>query len=170
MALTLIVEDGSVVTGANTWADVERLDAYCEAHVAGATVLALDDTVKNTLLVQSMRVMRDGLVWAGEKVDLTQPTPWPRNYCVDREGYELPGDAIPEIVLDAQCEMCIRLYIEDFTSDPTPGVTYERVDVLAVAYSEATVTKRKRMTTYILEMLNPLATLTANQPIRVERG
>jgi hypothetical protein len=172
MALTVTVEDGSLVEGANSWASVDDLDAYCEAHVNGATVLALDDEPKKQLLIQSARLMKNRLVWQkdSELVDADQAMPVPRNYFYDREGNEIGGDVVPQVVIDAQCELCINLQAENYAANASAAVTYERVDVIAVAYKEGTATKRKGLPDLVLEMLNPLATLVTEQPRVVRRG
>lgn len=53
----------------------------------------------------------------GEKVSITQPLEWPRQYVYDRYGNELPNDEIPLRVKQAVLELAIASIDEDRLQD-----------------------------------------------------
>lgn len=101
MAITLIVEDGTRPTGANTYASVADADAYW-ADRASTTWAAATDDEKAASLIQST-VYLNGLAWFGRKV-APRKMAWPR-IDVEIDGYVVGDDEIPEEVVDATCYM-----------------------------------------------------------------
>lgn len=101
MAITLIVEDGTRPTGANTYASVADADAYW-ADRASATWAAATDDEKAAALIQSTDYL-NGLSWTGRKVAI-RAMAWPR-IDVEVDGYVLGSDEIPDEAVHACCYM-----------------------------------------------------------------
>lgn len=101
MPITLIVEDGTQPTGANTYASVADADAYW-ADRASATWAAATDDEKAAALIQATDYL-NGLSWTGRKVAIRAMS-WPR-IDVEVDGYVLGSDEIPDEVVQATSYM-----------------------------------------------------------------
>jgi len=117
----LIVEDGSIVAGSNTYVAAATLTAYATAR--GKT-LVTDPTI---LIVRAMDYLEQ-LYYLGIKKTRDQSLQWPRiNVLID--GYYLDSDVIPQQLKDGLCEISIAI---DEGTDPlldvSPGVKRERVE------------------------------------------
>lgn len=100
--------------GFNTYASVADLRAFAAGR--GYTVSADDDEC-GMLLMQAMDFL-EGKAWCGQRFSTSQPLSWPRSG-VRFDGVDLPDDAIPQRLIDAQC----RLAIESQEIDLTPSVS-----------------------------------------------
>ncbi|EPS9575862.1 MULTISPECIES: DnaT-like ssDNA-binding protein [Enterobacter cloacae complex] len=100
--------------GFNTYASVADLRAFAAGR--GYTVPADDDEC-GMLLMQAMDFL-EGKAWCGQRFSTSQPLSWPRSG-VRFDGVDLPDDAIPQRLIDAQC----RLAIESQEIDLTPSVS-----------------------------------------------
>lgn len=125
MAITLIIEDGSIVDGANTYVDALGTVAadYFEAHLYAATWTAATDEQKKAAVVQATRTIDSLISWQGRKTDQDQPRQWPR-YQVFAEGFLVPDDAVPVRVVEATLEMAMALLERNRLADSaaTQGV------------------------------------------------
>ena len=101
MAITLIVEDGSRPTGANTYAAVADADTYHADRGFTAWDDATDDE-KATALIRATDYL-NGLSWQGRKVAM-RTMAWPRiDVVVD--GYAVDSTVVPDEVVNATCYM-----------------------------------------------------------------
>lgn len=99
MAIT--VENGSIVSGANSYVTEAELTAYATAR--GVTLT----TGTEQLLIQAMDYL-EGKNFIGDKNNIDQPLQWPRlNVLVD--GFFISSDAIPQSLKDGQMEIAISL-------------------------------------------------------------
>ena len=103
--MSLIIEDGSRVTGANSYADVSTVDAYHAAR--GNAAWTGDDTAKEAAILRAMTYI-ETLPWHGVKATQTQPLEWPRAYMEDRNGYAINADVVPAQVIHAVAEAALR--------------------------------------------------------------
>lgn len=127
--MAIIVEDGSIVTGANSYASEAELTAYAAARATTLTATA------ETLLIQAMDFI-ESLSFIGDKKTKDQPLQWPReNVYID--GFEYESTEIPQQLKDAQ--MAVALSI-DAGINPlgaiTRAVKREKVDVIEVEYMD----------------------------------
>lgn len=104
--MTLLVEDGSGVVGANSYATEDDFDTYTEDH--GYTV-TVGDT--EAALVRATTIL-DGIYrksYPGTRTNgRTQYLQWPRTLATDAEGEEIADDEIPQEIIDATCEIALR--------------------------------------------------------------
>lgn len=136
MAITLVVEDGSGVTGANTYAAAATVDTY---HVnLGNSAWTGTDDAKAAAILRGMRFL-EAQPWKGFKEDADNALEWPRTGVVDRNGYEIDTDEIPQGVINALCEAAL---VElgsagALRSSLARGgqVVREKVDVLETEYA-----------------------------------
>lgn len=106
MALT--VETGAVVPGANTYADIATVTAYCAAMgYAEWAASGVTDAQREAAILRAMAYI-EALSWYGIKTARDNPLAWPRSGMCDREGYALDSNAVPAVVVKALCEAAYR--------------------------------------------------------------
>ena len=119
MSITLVLEDGSIVDGANTYAELQTVRDYADNR--GFTVNA-DDTI----LCQHMLRAMDYLAarecqMIGDRIDIAQALSWPRtNYTykgfTPEEPTDEDGDGVldepyfmPTELVNALAELCVQI-------------------------------------------------------------
>lgn len=126
---TIIVEDGTIVTGANSYASVAELNAYAADRGISIAGQADED------LIMAMDYL-ETLQYIGLKKTRDQPLQWPRsNVWID--AYDFPDDEIPQELKIALFEVAIAV---DNGNDPLkiiePGIKRERFDVFETEYQD----------------------------------
>lgn len=135
--MTLIVENGSIVAGANSYASVADADAYYLVR-ANAAWAALTNEAKEAALILGTDFIEAtySQSWLGDIVSPDQPLSWPR-VGVRINGYAIQPNVVPDKVKQAAIEMALRASAgEPLIIDEGQRVTEERVDVLTVKYAE----------------------------------
>lgn len=140
MAVTLIVEDGTGKSDANTLASLAAAKAYWDGR--GSDYSAYTDDVLNTALVRASAFLANAFLWQGIKVNQrAQTMPFPRTGVFDREGWNVLQNEIPREVIAACCE--IALYEAGTPGAMNPNVvlaekvTSEQVGPIKVEYANA---------------------------------
>jgi len=134
VAITLIVEDGSIVADANTWGTLEGAVLY--ASNRGVT-LPSDDTTR-IMLIKAM----DYLIPLKYKGSLVSPgiqtLPWPRKNAII-DGYEQPENLIPSALVRAQYQLVLEQQAGIDILPTTSGafIKKEKVGPIETEYSEA---------------------------------
>ena len=104
--MTVLVEDGTGVVGANSYASEDDFDQYCEDRNYTVTV---GDT--EAALIRGTGIL-DGIYrksYPGTRAwGRDQPLQWPRMNATDAEGEEIAIDEIPQEIIDATCEIALR--------------------------------------------------------------
>lgn len=130
MALT--VEDGSIVTGADSYISVADFTTYYTAR--GYTLTGDEEE----MLLRAMLYVEQ-LSFKGQKQTKAQPLQWPRYY-VTIDGFDINTNEIPQQLIDLQCEVALAI---DGGDDPlgTIGrsVKREKVDVIEREYMDNAV-------------------------------
>lgn len=130
MAITIIVEDGTVVENANSYISLEDLREYAASN--NYEISTNDETVKRAI-IQSCEFL-NGLDYIGSPSTAYAEMAFPRTTIDDLEGI------IPQQIIKAQCYLaCNSLLdnIELFTTDANSGnlgVQSEKVSVLETSY------------------------------------
>ena len=129
---TLIVEDGSIVSGANTYVTVAEFQQFCSERNISITDTYGDES---ELLIQAMDYFEQQ-PFKGIKFIETQSLQFPRSdFYLD--GYLTDSDAIPQLVKDAQITIAISIMQgNDPLSTLDRSVKREQVDVLEVEYMD----------------------------------
>jgi hypothetical protein len=83
MALTLIKEDGTGKTDANSYADVADGNAYHDGHLYATAWMAATDAQKSVALVMSSRLIDAEYQFNGVQTTDGQSLAWPRYRCPD---------------------------------------------------------------------------------------
>ena len=149
--MPLIVEDGTMPIGANSYASLESANAYLLARKAGewpaptvdneGNFFETDTPGKESALIKATDYL-NGLSWYGRKKPLTNGTggrvmAWPRIEVVDADNYTVADDIVPAAVVDACCYLAGFIY---GGGDPQPTlerggrVAAERVGSLSTSY------------------------------------
>jgi len=115
----------------DTSPDSPAMNAYCTLDEAEAYMATLafkkawegkGDGQKEAAIIQAARWM-DTLAWKGQKTDGFQPLAWPREYATDGDGRDIPNDAIPQRIKEANAEFALRLLESDRAVDGKKGVS-----------------------------------------------
>ena len=133
--MALVVEDGSIVSGANSYVDLTDARAYAAAR--GVTLSSTDADVE-VLAIGAMDYLEQ-LDYAGSIVDADQPLLWPRTGVYIR-GYLFDYSSIPQRLVDAQCQLMmaqhnsVSLYA-NLSADGGGFVTREKVGPIETEYA-----------------------------------
>lgn len=109
--MALIKEDGSIVAGANSYADVADADAYQTDRGRQAWLDATTE-VKEAALIRATDYIesRWALVFSGDPIGDDQALSWPRrNVYYPRTGNSFPNDEVPADVLNATVEYASQI-------------------------------------------------------------
>ena len=136
--MTLIVEDGSIVTGAESYISVADASTYHTARGNTAWAALATDALREAALRRATDYMRQAYRsrWQGYKVNEDQALDWPR-YDVEVEGYAVDSDIVPTEVKNACAELALRASAADLNPDLTQGVAREKVGQIEVEYDKA---------------------------------
>jgi hypothetical protein len=99
--MALVIEDGTGVVGANTYASSSDLTAY-----AALTDTAITGT--NEVLLHSAKRYIETLRFIGRKASSTNEMQWPRVGAMI-DGFYLESTEIPQLLIDLQCEVALSI-------------------------------------------------------------
>lgn len=144
--MSLIVEDGTQIPGANSYATVAQADA--RQTLLGDTVWPdVDSSEKEAFLIQATlyMTMRYRLLWAGYRVSVTQSLDWPRYQVlyVDGPGEYSPFDSfypnnvVPAEIVNATIDVAVRISNgQDMLPDLGVPVLEETVGPITTKYAK----------------------------------
>ena len=131
MLLTLVKEDGSGKTDANTYALVADADAFHEGHLYATAWTGASTANKEKALVLATRLIDASYQFNGGKTKSTQALQWPREGAIDPDRLALArnalstvissyfeSDKIPKALVEATCEMAREVLATDRTDAP----------------------------------------------------
>jgi hypothetical protein len=150
--MALVVEDGTMVTGSESYGTVAEFIAY--ANKRGYTTVADNDLDVNEVALRKAASYLDGhyrMRWKGRKVNpVVQSMEWPR-YGVKVADFlatdayqiiqnpELYGyigtTTIPQRLKEAQFELAYRALSGDLATDTDISIKREKVDILETEYA-----------------------------------
>ena len=132
--MTIIVENGSIVAGANSYVTRQEVQDY--ADLRGIDYPCGTELDQNIILANDYLQSR---CYQGEQVDpSTQPLLWPRKY-VYIYNQEVASDSIPQQLKNAQIELALAQTNTDVMNngvDRGDNVKRKKTDVLEVEYYE----------------------------------
>ncbi|PCI28869.1 hypothetical protein COB55_03215 [Candidatus Wolfebacteria bacterium] len=137
--MALIVEDGSNVVNANTYASLVTIRAYATARNIS---LNADDTVLESEVFKAMDYLEaQRSRYQGSQTYKTtlvdQSLQWPRkNVLVDCIAF--PDDEIPQELIDAEGELVVQIEagVNLFPTTVGKYIVKEKIDVIETTYSE----------------------------------
>jgi hypothetical protein len=166
--VALIVEDGSIVADAESYASVADADAYFAARANAAWAALATDAAKEAALRSACDYIEAvyGGRWLGDRVSDTQALSWPRSgVCVD--GVEIADDAIPAQLVRANMELALKASADSLLADQSAQVTSETVGPISVTYADGA--RQGVKYAFVDALLGPLLGVGAGQ-IRVVRA
>lgn len=135
--MTLIIEDGSGVVSANSYASATDVTAHHTAR--GNTAWTGTDAAKEAAILRAMDYI-EGMPWKGQKLAYANALEWPRMNVVDRSGYTIPTDAIPQGVILALCAAALVELVTPGALAPALErggmVKREKVDVIETEFMD----------------------------------
>lgn len=130
----LIIENGTIVAGAESFATAAELVAY--AANFGRVIPA--DTPSQEALLRRAALQMDALNWKGRAVNRDQALVWPRfNVC--RNGWVLPSNTIPAQIKAGQMALATEIHADDLSppEQRLGAISREKVGPLETEYSTA---------------------------------
>ena len=154
--MAIIVEDGTIVAGANAYASLADLDTYHEDRL-NTIWTAADDETKEAAMLRATAGLESKYRgrWFGYKADhnaanAPQFLSWPRRDDIDQsrangytsatmdplkdgDGIEYPVTSIPALIVQAYEEVCLIEITQPFVSiqlSRDDMLKYQRVDVI----------------------------------------
>lgn len=131
--MPLVIEDGSGVAGANSYATVQEAKDYATAR---GLSLPADAAVEKALVLACDKL--ESYRFKGDKTDEANPLAWPRkNVYVGAATEPLADDSIPDKLKQAQCQLA---YESSKGTDLMPTgtgreVVRTKVDVIETEYA-----------------------------------
>lgn len=122
--MTVIVEDGSGVTNANSYISIADADVYFGTRLYSDDWTGATELVKEAALLHATMLIDNYVKWLGVKSDSDQSLAWPRvgiyeNQNVDGVVTQVElVDTVPEKVVRAQLEQALYLIGQNPTSVP----------------------------------------------------
>lgn len=134
--MAIVVEDGTGIENAETYATVAELEAY--AAKRGLTLTTNTEANKERLLRLASDYIESKLYrLAGYKSHQRQALAFPR-FGIWIDGYEIAGNVIPQRLKDAQIQLAIDIETSNpFVIGDGREVIREKIDVLEVEYSSS---------------------------------
>lgn len=132
--MALIVEDGSGVSGANSYNTIQQIKDYASAR---GELLPSTDAEIEALVIQATDYLEQfRLQYQGDIVDPLQALAFPRNGVVI-DGYEYPATTLPTYLVRAHAQATIEAYTSELIPNPSQSVKKEKVDVIEVEYQDS---------------------------------
>jgi len=130
--MPLIVEDGSIVAGADSFVTVAAFVTYAENR---SIVVEDDETTEARLRMAADYVGTQEGCFQGSRVSASQSLSWPRKGAY-LYGYEVAPNTIPETVKRAQMEYALAAVqgVNLFPNDTSAFIRRERVGPLETEY------------------------------------
>lgn len=116
--MSLIIEDGTGVAGADSYASLANMTTYCTnfGYTAPPTSPLQEAFLRRAAIAMEL------IHWLGSKTTSTDSLAWPRANVIRRDmavtDSPLPSNAIPIGVVNGQIQLALELY----TLSVTPGI------------------------------------------------
>ncbi len=165
--MSFIIEDGTGVAGATSYATVAQAQAY--ATDRGLSLPAAEADVQKLLIkaCDFLQSLEDQ--YQGSRTDAEQALAWPRSG-VTVFGTQLADDAIPGMLVQAQCQLAFDSVANELLPVGSGReVLSETVGPLSVSYSASGASTVKPIPTKALSILQPLMRSGGSMGLRTLR-
>lgn len=151
--MALIVEDGTIVAGANSYVSLAEADNYFENHpYYSANWSELSDEQKEAFLTYATRSADTLFRWKGYPVSLAQNLGWPRTAAYDKYGLEYLSTAIPNGIKLGIMEMAVSAASADvYAPSSSAGLEEVKIDVIELKFDMTPSTQL--VPTYALSLM-----------------
>ncbi|MBX8534537.1 hypothetical protein K5D33_07340 [Pseudomonas cichorii] len=133
--MALVIEDGSIVPGADSYATAAELAVYAANY--GKTIPA-EEMAQETLLRRAALEM-EAIPWRGQATSSAQALAWPRGG-VRRQNWDIPSNTIPPQIKAGQMALATEIHADDLAPPELKkgAVTREKVEgAVERQYAEA---------------------------------
>ncbi len=133
--MALVIENGKVVPGADSFATAAELVTYA---VNFGKTIPVDEVAQESLLRRAALQM-DAMPWKGKAVNRDQALAWPRAE-VKRHGWVLRFDEIPPQIKAGQMALAAEIHADDLIAPETKtgAVVSETVGPISTTFAVAT--------------------------------
>jgi len=158
MAVTLVKEDGTGLSNANSYEDLAGAAAYFEGRTVAAWTAATDDQKKRALIVGT--TLLEGRYrhrWPGDALDVNTPQAlsWPRSRAWDEEDRALTG--VPAAVRAATCELAAeQLRAPQTAAIERPLSSVSLGGAIDISWESGSGGSQRAMLPYVAELLTPI--------------
>lgn len=138
MPLTLVVEDGTGLTTANSYVTRAEASEILEANIlAFPTWSALSGDAQDATLIYATRYLDARARWEGVKTFSASALRWPRTGVVDRDGETVADNVVPFQVKQATAELARFLAVTDLANfRGQDGLKQITADVVTLIFNE----------------------------------
>jgi hypothetical protein len=140
--MTLIVENGTIVSGAESYTSVTYADLY-HSNRGNTAWAALQTAAKEAALRKATDYMLQKYreQWQGYRVSELQSLDWPRQYVYIDRGNQIVSYLISETVVPAEvqnacCELALKSVSGELFADQTQTVVSKSVGPISVTYDK----------------------------------
>lgn len=107
--MSIIVEDGTGISNAETYISVADTDVYlADIGTPSTSWASLSISAKEIALRVASAFLDMKYMWKGSRIKLDQGLSWPRIGVIDNEGFSRDSVSIPKEVRNATAEMALR--------------------------------------------------------------
>lgn len=163
MAITIVVEDGSGVVGANSFVSVADVRTY--ATNRGVALSNDDDAIAAMIIKATDYLEAQECRYQGMRTSASQSLTWPRvGVCLN--GDELPPNVIPQSLKAAQCSLVLAVnsgFDLQPNISPADYVVREKVGPLETQYADPLAVGIMPTFTAVNALLAPLFGECASQ-------
>ncbi len=151
--MALIVEDGSIVAGADSYNSLVEITAYNTNYVNDSAWTNATTAEQEVAARQATQFVDScfGSQWIGVLSDNDQSLDWPRSGAVGTDGRTYDDDVIPLVLKDSISKLSITAISEELSPDQdNPGTIKKTKDVVAVLSTEIeyfSASQQKQFTT-----------------------
>lgn len=138
--MALIVEDGTVVTGATVYLNIAEADELVAEYGLSTDWLDASTFDKELNLRKGTREFDESLSWASSLVDPTQPRAFPRKEFTDLRGRSIVG--IPVEIKVASLKFAIEMIKGTFSKDKPTKLTSQTFGDSAEFYATPVTEER----------------------------
>ena len=158
--MALIVEDGSVVTNADSYVSLAEIKAYATLH--GVT-LGADSAIEIQAHFAIDYLESKRLLYQGTKVSEDQELQFPR-YFVQIDGFDISETSIPKCLKNAQCQLILEQAagVNLMPTQTEPGIKKETIGPMSTEYAIANGAINEPILLAVDALLQPLFKNTAS--------
>jgi len=154
MALTLVKEDGTGLSTANSYANEADGDSYHDGHLYATDWSGASSGNKQAALVMATRLIDDYFTFVGKAISLEQALEFPRYDITDRSGYLIQAATIPQDLIDAACEYGRWLIQSDRTAEEGEK-GFKNLKVGSLSITPDPSDRKQKMPDVVAKMLAP---------------
>ena len=164
--MSLTIETGTGVAGADTYSDIAYTDAYLASM--GYTIWAPLLTAEKEAAKRMAARWLDSKNYTGTRSTMEQGLEWPRVGGVFGNQFDIPTTTIPENLKRAECELAVRAAQGLLTTDSQGGyITHEQLGELSVSYSDKTRQASITRFKVVDDLLAPILSSNVGRVMRV---